>query len=125
MPMDARTYEPLPRGDMHIKLKLTGNLNKRRLFDFICGRMDSDYPQADGSVAKHRSYDPKECAVCGGWNWRMATISDGELRRLASQINDWKGLAGHLKLKVKHFARPDKCRATIVRGTQDWMGFCG
>ena len=125
MPMDARTYEPLPRGDMHIKLKLTGSVDKRRLFDFICGRLDSDYPQADGSVAEHRTYDPKECQVCGGWTWRMATISAGELRRLATQINEYPGLRGHLKLKIKYFERPDKCRNSIVAGARKAMGFSG
>lgn len=102
-------YSYTPRWDMHIQLKMNGAMEKRRLFDFIVGRMDSDYPQADGSVAAHRSYTPRECAVCGGWQWRMATLSAAELRRLASQINEWKGLKGHLKLKIKHLEPSRKC----------------
>lgn len=101
-------FDNRPTGDQHLKIKLNGGLRKRLLFNYIIGKIDSDYPFVPEACRKqhHPGYN---CPKCEGAFWRWPILSGPELRRLASQINMSELLPGHLKLRIPHFERADKC----------------
>jgi hypothetical protein len=77
----------------HMHLKVNGSKEKWDLFYRALHALDLDFPM-----------DPDlKCTKCNRRIYKDPVLTENDIRDLARQINDYKGLSGNLKIKLKNF----------------------
>ncbi len=99
--------------DLHLRLKVTGNVKKVHLFHWICGYFDMDYPFAPEDVARNPNTPKEICTVCKGTVWPIPSLSREQLESIAKQVQETALLPGYLKVKVKSWVESDQCEREV------------
>lgn len=96
----------------HIKLKGQGSPEKYRLFCYMAGVLDLDFPYALADQRRHPGEDLR-CGTCGGMIYRTPGLSVDNLKDLARQVDETNRVPGHFKLKIKQFTYNPDCKLAV------------
>lgn len=86
----------------HLIMRVSGSVEKIRFFHSLMERLDCDWPYQEEKW--------KICKVCGGGMWNNPRFCIKQLKILAKQTNECKGLRGTFKLKVDSWGKSEKCQ---------------
>lgn len=93
---------------VHLRLKTHGNQLKREFFNFLCGWIDSDWPQAPEELQRYSRHS-RFCTKCGGDIWANPAFDLVDLAHLADQVDQTDQLPGKFGVKVKALLTQQQC----------------
>ena len=89
----------------HVKIRIKGKKHNLDFFNYILGRLDSDWPWRQPSKQT-------VCPKCGGVVWKNPLVPEAYLRGAANQLK--------VGLKVKMFITEAQCQAVKpISGTEN------
>lgn len=117
MPMGS-AY-PQYESEYHVKLKITGNKNKIRLFHWMLEDMDRDYPWKEDGTLKLTA---KVCKDCGGTVYPRPKFRAEHILGWAKQLSEMDLLPGRVKVKIKRFCGLTQCQKMAKDGVEKELG---
>jgi hypothetical protein len=92
----------------HLVLKISGSKEKQAFFNYALWDCDGDWPLGPEKKAE-------TCMVCGGVTYKLPYFNTKQIKTLAKQVNEMASLPGHLKVKVRKFAKATTCLGKLKK----------
>ena len=93
--------------DAHVKLKVSGNLQKIAFFHYLVGQFDNDWPW---SPNRRRPEKDLKCTQCGGAKYHNPRFDADDIKKFSEMVNAHKDMQGNLKVRIKMFRKGGECK---------------